>query len=153
MAQAFEGADAVLSALGHTNSSAKDVQTVATRHIVSAMKRFGVLRLVSLTGAGIKIPHDQPKFVDHVFGVLLATFAGNVIQDAEQHAEVIRKSGLEYVIVRGPRLTEGPYMGTYKVGYSGKASGTQTSRADVADSMLTQVKDDTWLGEAPLVSS
>ena len=153
VAGAVTGADAVLSALGHTESSAKDVQTVATRNIVGAMKQFGVHRLISLTGAGVKDPHDRPKVVDRVFGVLLATFARDVIRDAEHHAEVIRKSGLEFVIVRGPQLTDGPYTGSYKVGYIGKDSGTQASRADVADFMLGQVQDDAWLGQAPLVSS
>ena len=152
VARAVKGADAVLSALGHTKTSAQDVQTVATRNIVRTMKRFGVTRLVSLTGAGVKDPHDRPKLVDRVFGVLLATFAKNVIRDAEHHAEVIRQSGLEFVIVRGPRLTDGPFTGTYKVGYIGKDSGTQASRADVADFMLKQADDDTWLGKAPIVS-
>lgn len=153
VARAVEGADAVLSALGHTKTSAKDIQTVATAHIIHAMKTFGVRRLVSLTGAGVKAPEDQPKVIDRVFGLLLATFARNVIKDAEAHAELIRKSGVEYVIVRGPRLTDGAYTGSYKVGFIGKGSGTQASRADVADFMLKQLTSEAWLGRAPLVSS
>jgi len=153
VARAAEGADAVLSALGHTKTSAKDIQTVATAYIIRAMKTAGVTRLISLTGAGVKAPQDQPKVIDRVFGVLLATFARSVIKDAEAHAELIRKSGLEYVLVRGPRLTDGPYTGSYKLGFIGKESGTQASRADVADFMLKQLTSDAWLGKAPLVSS
>lgn len=149
VARAVEGADAVLSALGHTKTSTKDIQTVATAHIIHAMKTFGVGRLISLTGAGVKTPQDQPKVIDRVFGMLLATFARDVIKDAE----LIRRSGLEYVLVRGPRLTDGPYTGGYKVGFIGKGSGTQASRADVADFMLKQLTSEAWLGRAPLVSS
>ena len=146
------GTSAVVSALGHTKNSPKDVQTRATRHIVAAMKAHGVARVVSLTGAGVRDPNDRPKLIDRLFGLLLATLARDVIRDAEAHAEVLRGSGLAYVIVRAPRLKGGPPTGVYRVGYVGRDSGTQISRADVADFMLEQLADDTWLGKAPLVS-
>ena len=152
VAKTVEGTDAVLSALGHTKSSAKDVQTVATKHIVSAVQRHGVTRVVSLTGAGVKDPNDEPKFVDRVFGFLLGTFARDVIKDAEAHAEVLRNSKLEWTLVRGPRLTDGEHTGSYKVGYVGKDSGTQVSRADIAEFMLKTLEDDTWVKKAPMVS-
>jgi len=152
VAETIGGCDAVLSVLGQTKGSPIDLQTVATRHIVAAMKTHGVTRIISLTGAGVRDPNDKPKPVDRVFGLLLATFARNVIRDADAHAEVLRQSGLEWTLVRGPRLTEGPHTGLYKVGYVGKDSGTQASRADVADFMLRQVKDATWVRKAPMVS-
>lgn len=37
VARVVEGVGAVLSALGHKKTSAKDVQTVATTHIIHAM--------------------------------------------------------------------------------------------------------------------
>ena len=147
------GADAVLSALGHAKGSPNDVQTVATEHIVAAMKRRGVTRLVSLTGAGVRDPNDAPKFADKVIRFLLKTFAGKVLEDAENHAEVLRQhDDIDWVMVRGPRLTNGPHTGEYRVGYVGKNSSTQISHADTADFMLTQLTDDTYLHQAPVVS-
>jgi hypothetical protein len=90
--------------------------------------------------------------VDRVFGLLLAVVARDVIRDAEAHAEVLRSSGLAYTIVRGPRLTDGPYTGRYRVGYVGKDSGTQVSRADLAEFILKTLQDNTWVGKAPMVS-
>ncbi len=153
VAETVAGCDAVLSVLGQTKGSPKDLQTTATRHIVAAMKTHGVTRVISLTGAGVRDPNDAPKLIDRVFGLLLATVARSVIRDADAHAEVLRQSGLEWTLVRGPRLTEGPRTGSYKVGYVGKDSGTQASRADVADFMLSQLDDDTWIRKAPMVSS
>ena len=152
VARTVEGADAVLSALGQTKGSPKDLQTVATRHMVAAMKAHGVARVISLTGAGVRDPEDRPKFVDRVFGLLLAVAARNVLQDAKAHAGGLRESGLAYTLVRGPRLTEGPRTGVYKVGYVGKDSGTQVSRADIADFMLRQLTEDVWVHKAPMVS-
>lgn len=149
---AVAGRDAVLSALGHTKGSPKDVQTVGTRNIVEAMEKQGVRRLVSLTGAGVRDPKDEPKLVDKIFAFLLGWLQRDVLEDAERHARVTKDSGLDWVIVRGPRLTEGVGRGRYRVGYVGKDSGTSISRADVAGFMLEQATDDTHLHRMPMVS-
>ena len=60
MEEAVAGADAVLNALGHTKTSAKNVQTAGTKNIVAAMQRHGVRRIVSETGAGVSDPTDEP---------------------------------------------------------------------------------------------
>jgi putative NADH-flavin reductase len=151
--EAVAGADAVLIALGHTPSSSNDVQAVATRNIINAMRKHGVRRLISLTGAGVRDPLDQPKVVDKVFGLLLKRLQPDVLQDAENHAKLIQRSDLDWVIVRGPRLVEGSHTGKYRVGYVGKNSGIRISRADVADFMLKQLTDDTYLRKAPMISN
>ena len=151
--RAVQGVDAVLSALGHAKGSPDDVQTVATRNIVVAMKRHNVERIVSLTGAGVSDPQDRPKLADRVIKFLLKTLQKSVLEDAENHADVLRRSGLDWIIVRGPMLTEGKHTGKYKVGYIGKDSGMRVSRADVADFMLKQLTDNRYLQEAPMVSS
>jgi putative NADH-flavin reductase len=150
--RAVSGADAVLSALGQTKGAPKDMQTVATRNIVAAMQQHGVRRLVSLTGAGVDAPQDQPKLINHLIKLALKTLSGAVIQDAEGHAEVIRNSDLDWVIVRGPMLTEGPYTGQYRVGWVGVNTSARIARADVADFMLKQVTENTYLRQAPMIS-
>jgi putative NADH-flavin reductase len=153
VAETVAGTDAVLIALGQTKTSPKDVQTRGTRNIVAAMKEHGVWRLVSLTGAGVRDPRDEPKLADKAITFLLKRLQPDVLKDAEGHAEVIRKSGLEWVLVRGPRLTDGPRTGEYRVGYVGKNSGTRASRADVAEFMLRQLEGDEYLGRMPMISS
>jgi putative NADH-flavin reductase len=150
--EAVAGSDAVISVLGHAKGSPKDVQTRGTENIVAAMQKHGVRRLVSLTGAGVRDPGDRPKLVDRVFGLLLRVLDRDTLKDAEGHAEVIKRSGLDWVIVRGPRLTEGPKKGTYRVGLVGKNSGTQVSRADLAGFMLRQAANDEYLRQMPVVS-
>jgi putative NADH-flavin reductase len=150
--RAVAGAEAVLSALGQTKGAPKDMQTVATRNIVAAMQQHGVRRLVSLTGAGVDAPQDQPKLINHLITFALKTLSGDVLRDAEGHAEVIRNSDLDWVIVRGPMLTEGPYTGQYRVGWVGVNTSARIARADVADFMLKQVTDDTYLRQAPMIS-
>ena len=147
-----EGQDAVLSVIGHAKDAPKDVQTRSIRNIVAAMKRQGVRRLVSLTGAGVRDPEDRPKLSDKAIVAVLKLVQRDVLEDGVGHAEEIKGSGLEWVIVRGPMLTDGEKTGLYRVGYVGKNSGSKISRADVADFMLAQLEDDTHLGRMPMVS-
>lgn len=148
----IQGSDAVLSALGQSKGSPKDMQTVATRNIIVAMQKYGVKRIISLTGAGVAAPQDQPKFVNHLIKFALKTLSSHVLKDAENHAAALEASTLDWTIVRGPMLTEGPFTGKYRVGWVGINTGTRISRADVADFMLKQVKDTTYVHQLPMIS-
>ena len=66
---------------------------------------------------------------------------------------VLRASGLEWTVVRGPRLTEEPGRGSYRVGWVGVEASTQISRDDLADFILTQVEDRRYVGQLPFVSN
>jgi hypothetical protein len=71
--ETIAGTDAVLGALGQTKGSGctGDAQTRGTKNIVAAMKRHGVRRLVSLTGAGMRDLRDDPKLEDRAVTFLL----------------------------------------------------------------------------------
>jgi putative NADH-flavin reductase len=150
--RAIEGADAVVSALGPVRGGPKAILAAATPHMLAAMARHGVRRLVSLTGAGVAAPEDRPKLMNHLIKFALTTLAGDVLRDGEEHARLIQASGLDWVIVRAPVLSDGPYTGRYRVGWVGINTGARISRADLAAFMLTQVTDPTYLHRMPMVS-
>lgn len=147
-----QGSDAVISVLGQSKDSPRDMQTITITNIIAAMNKYGVKRLVSLTGAGVDDPRDRPKFVNHLIKMALKMMSGHVLKDAENHADAIRKSNLDWVIVRGPMLTDGPHTGNYRVGWVGVNTGSRISRANLADFILKQTTDTTYLGQAPVVS-
>lgn len=147
-----QGSDAVISVLGQSKDSPGNMQTVAITNIIAAMHKYGVKRLVSLTGAGVDDPRDRPKFTNHLIKMALKMMSGHVLKDAENHADAIRKSNLDWVIVRGPMLTDGPHTGNYRVGWVGVNTGARLSRANLADFILKQTTDTTYLRQAPMVS-
>jgi putative NADH-flavin reductase len=147
-----QGADAVLSVLGHVKGSEPDILTHAIRNIITAMDKYGVKRLVSLSGASVFAPQDKPKLVNRLIKFYTQATTGSLLKDAEQHFMVIQNSDVEWVVVRGPILNEGPHTGTYRVGWTGVNTGIRVSRADIADFMLKQVTDTTYLRQAPLIS-
>lgn len=148
-----EGADVVLSLFGHVKGSPPRLQTDGTRVIVSAMRAHGVHRVVSLSGGGVPADGDRPRVADKTIRLLMRVVAKDVLADAVAHVQVLRDSGLDWTVVRAPRLTDAPGTGSYRVGMVGVGASTAISRDDLARFLLTQVDDDTHVGRLPFVSA
>ena len=147
------GSDAVLALFGQVKGSPPTLQADGTRLIVEAMAQHGVRRIVTLSGGGLRAEgRDRPKAADRIIRFLLKTLSGHVLADAEAHLAVLRASGSEWTVVRGPRLTEKPGRGAYRVGWVGVNASTRISRDDLADFILTQIDDRTFVGQLPFVS-
>ncbi len=145
--------DIVVSLIGHVDGSPEWLQTDATRHIVAAMKRHGVERVISLSGGGVPYPEkDEPKFPDKAFRFIMSIFFSKVLNDAVKHVEILKDSGLKWVVVRGPRLTNDPATGKYRVGWVGVNSGMKLTRADLSDFLVKQLEDETFNHQMPMVS-
>jgi putative NADH-flavin reductase len=147
------GQDAVLCAIGtSSNVPGTRVLSDGTANIVAGMRAAGVRRLVLETTMGIGDSHAQaPIFF---FYVLVPLVLRHVFVDKGRQEDVVRASGLDWVIVRAARLTNGPRTGRYRVGTQLTVSRftAHVSRADVADFMLKQVNDPSWVGQAPSIS-
>jgi putative NADH-flavin reductase len=146
------GSQVVLSLFGQVKGSPRTLQTDGTRNIVVAMQRHQVRRLVTLSGGGLRAPQDRPKLPDRIIRTLLKVLAGHVLADAEGHLAVLEQSGLDWTVVRGPMLSEDPGKGRYRVGWVGVGTSTRISRDDLADFVLSQASDRTFVGQLPFVS-
>ncbi len=152
VAAAIKGQEAVISTLGPTRPPVPHMMENAAKNIIAGMQQHGVKRIVSTTGAGVRQPEDQPKFIDHFIGALLNLLAKDVVLDSAENVKVIQASGLDWTIIRFPRLMDGPHTGKYRVGYVGKDSSSTISRADGADFVLKELIEKKWLHKAPIVS-
>ena len=151
--ETVRGSDAVVSVFGQVKGSPPSLQTEGTQAIVDAMAEQGIRRIMSLSGGGLPAEeHDQPKMPDRIIRWLLRRLSPAVLDDAIGHLAVLRASGLDWTVVRGPRLTDAPATGSYRVGWVGVNASTQIARADLARFILTQLDDDTFVHELPFVS-
>ena len=149
---AIAGQEAVISALGSSRPPVSDMMKTSAKNIVEGMKKHGLRRLVSTTGAGVRQPEDKPKLIDHFIGFLLNLLAKDVMLDSAENVKVIQASELDWTVVRYPRLIDGEHTRKYQVGFVGKDSGTQLSRADGADFVLKELIEKEWLRKLPIVS-
>jgi putative NADH-flavin reductase len=150
--KAIAGQDAVISALGPVRPPVPGMMETAAKNIIAGMQAHGLRRLISTTGAGVRDPQDQPKLIDHIMKGLLTLLARDVLADSAANVKLIQSSGLDWTVVRYPRLLDGTHTGKYRVGYVGRDSGSQLSRADGADFVLKELKANQWIGKSPIVS-
>ena len=149
VSQAIAGQDAVLYAIGINRRSTMTVCTESTRHIIAAMKEHGVRRFICLSAYGASETKDTA-----LYSKVLRFFIGKRVEDKDRQEELLRASGLDWVLVRPPLLTNGPRLGKYRAGFDIPIKlFSSVSRRDVADFMLKQLTDDTYLNKAPTITN
>lgn len=151
VAKVFENdIDGVIIALGGKTKDVGDTMlTDGTNVVINAMKDKGVKRLAVVTSIGAGDSKSQAPFF---FKVLMATAMKKIFNDKNNQEEAVRKSGLDYVIIRPGGLTVDPPNGEINV-IEGEAGSIP--RADVASFCLDAVKEDNfpYIGMAPCISS
>jgi len=141
--------DAVISTIGSRAGRAPtSVCTDSARSIVEAMHLAGSKRLVVVSGTG---PFDEGEgfVMRYVIKPIGTRFLKNVFSDFVTMEAVVRASGLEWTIVRPPRLTDKPFTGRYRTRRDENLHGNfAVSRADLADLILKVCADDDTRGAA-----
>ena len=158
---AVEGAEAVLSGLGPRPLSETGIASRGTRAIVAAMKATGVRRIVVVSAAPIStVPSpgrsNPPKhdpgdgfFMRHLLGPLTKAALRKPYADLALMEDILRDSGLDWTVVRPPRLTDKPLTGIYRTAYGQNLRrGLFISRADVAHLMLTVLEQPETIKQA-----
>jgi hypothetical protein len=82
----------------------------------------------------------------------MRVLAGDLLEDSKAHVADVEETGLDWTIVRAPRLTDGPHTGRYEAGYLSMGMGETISRADTADFLLAELERGEWVGELPHVT-
>lgn len=143
------GHDAVIVTLGAGRKGG--VRAAGTKIIIDAMGRTGVRRLICQSTLGVGDSRGNLNFVWKriMFGMLLrAAYDDHVVQ--EQH---VRRSDLDWTIVRPSAFTDGPHTGKYERGFGGDRKGNlKISRADVADFIIEQLTAESYLRRTPGIS-
>ena len=152
LANALEGKEAVLSALGVGKSlKSRDLISNAVRIIIPAMNEKNVKRLVFLSAFGVGETFTQANFIQRI---IFKVFLRNIYADKSKADDLIRKSTLEWTLVYPVLMTDTPGTGKYKVGEKFEMKGMpKISRADVAEFMLRQLNDNNFLKKPSIIMS
>ena len=151
VAEAVRGQDAVISTLGVGNSlKSSNLISRSTRTIVNAMESQGVRRLIFVSAFGVgDTRHDAPLLPRIMSRLLLA----DIFADKKAGEDYLRRSALDWTLVYPVLLTNGPRTAKYRVGERLDLHGLpKISRADVAEFVLRQLEDTTYLGKVAVIS-
>jgi putative NADH-flavin reductase len=147
---ALAGREAVISALGPHSRKDVGIASTALGSILRAMDASEVRRLAVLSAVPVgPVPEGETLFYRSVALPLLRRLLRDAYADLAVMEEEVRRSAVEWTIVRPPRLTDKPLTGNYRRAVGGNVPrGYTISRADVAHAMLALLDDPATVKQA-----
>jgi putative NADH-flavin reductase len=148
VARVIHGHTAVISTLGVGRALAHDQAVIdGVRTIARAAEHASVERLLYLSFIGVSDSRDAAGFL---LKRLAATLLRHEVADHEIKEAAVAESFVDWTIVRPPKLTNGRLTASYRVGEDIRAHSPLPlmSRADVADCMLRQLTDASYIRKA-----
>jgi len=151
--RAVDGSHAVISSLGVPYSRySTRVYSEGTGHVVTAMQRRDIRRLLCVSSTTTYLDHDpQAGWMTRAgVWVVSKTIGRTTYEDMRRMETLVRGSGLDWTIARPAGLFTGsvvtPYQTAEKV-----LSGRFTARADLAASLLSDMQNRQHVGKVMFV--
>ena len=121
----------------------------ATRVLIAAMKGKGVNRLICVTGFGAG---DSRASVAPLQRIPFKIVFGRAYDDKSRQEDLIKQSSLVWTIARPGVLMNGPRTERYKVlREPSEWRNGIISRANVADFLVKQIEDRSFIGASPVL--
>lgn len=147
VSQCVTGADAVICVLG-SHGRQDPIEARGTERIIDAMRASGVRRFIVVTSLGVG---DSRPRLSWPVRLMMDVMLGPIMRAKEAQETLVKASGLDWTIVRPGGLTNGPRTGSYRLDEDPSVKPGRVSRADVADFVLRQLADDSFLHRTPAV--
>jgi putative NADH-flavin reductase len=143
--EAVTGQAGVISTLGVGTPLTHDPVVIeGVRSIVRSAEQRSVRRLVYLSFIGVGDSRDAAGFL---LKRMAALALRHEVADHEAKEALVMASPVDWTIVRPPKLTNGRLTASYRAGEHIRARSPlpMLSRADVADFMLRQLSETTFI--------
>jgi putative NADH-flavin reductase len=154
--RAVAGQDAILSTLGVPfGRKPITVYSQGVAHIIQAMKRYGVRRIVCVSSSAAGANHDTGAgfIFDRILQpIVMSTIGKTTYADMKRMETLLMKSDLDWTVVRPSGLFETKAVTNYQVAED-HIRRQFTSRADLADCMLRQLTNDRFLRKTVAVAT
>ena len=135
------GKDVVVSAVGARDRAPTTVYSAGVANIMRAMQTANVCRLFCISASGLD---PKPLWQRLIAKPMLWLILKNMYTDLVRMENEVSATRLDWTILRPPQLTDGPRTGHYQSAVNERLSRIlKISRADVADYIITHLKDET----------
>ncbi len=136
---AMRNQEAAVLALNNSSGQPSIVHATGSANIIQAMKSAGAKRLVCVSASGL----DPGGLVERLVArFILWQILRDHYNDLAKMEANVKDSGLDWTIVRPPRLLDSPRTGQYKVAVNSHLRRALTiARADVADYIVRHLED------------
>jgi len=139
---AMKNTDAVISCLGSTTKEPTTVYSQGVSNIATAMGKAGIKRIICISAGAVIVPTKSSFIVKFVVKNILQRLFKYIYADMLLMEEILSKSGLDWTVIRAPRLTNNKHTGKYRIAINEHLSNlSNISRADLADYIITHLND------------
>ncbi len=132
-----------------TASTPEDVRSAGTANVVESMHKHGVQRLVVQSSYGVGATRGLLRFADQLFFSLILK---PQIADTEVQEQIVRDSGIEWVIAQPVHLTDEDSEVTPFVSTKGHTRLMKVARKSVAQFLARATSDSKYVGQSIAVS-
>src|SRR5262245_20605134 len=147
----LQGCNAVLSTLGQPKGEAPMI-SIATGHVLAAMKELGIRRYILTRGASVDAPGDHKDFYTKIPTKLIQWTFPAYWADWQQELALLLESDVEWTLVRLPIIVEEPVAGDIKVNLE-RLPGKKINATDLANFLVTQLADQQYVRKAPFIAN
>ena len=146
---ALRSQDAVISTLGTNRGDDKKLIESSTEALLEAMRTTGVRRLVMLSTFVASPTFEARSLLTKIVRLGMRGIVG----DKAAGERLLKRSDVDWTIVYGALLNDGPRTGDYRVVDGPVTSMGSISRADLADALLSTLTDATSVRQGRVVTS
>ena len=149
---AMQGQEAVIDTIGgKTPYKATDLESSAASTIIASMRAHGVRRLLATSMLGVGESKENAPVYERL---LVATFLRGADKDKSAMEAEVRRSDLDWTILRPAILTDDPAKGDVRVYAEGTdEKAHKITRADVAAFLVEQLASDAYVHQAIAIAN
>jgi kynurenine 3-monooxygenase len=114
------------------------------------MEEADVDRLLVVSAMGTGESWSTLSLINKLF---YATLLRSSRLDHEAQEAVVKKSSLNWTIVRPSGLTDGPSTGNYAIGESVQGESSQIACADVGHAIINELDENAYMGKAITITN
>ena len=129
----LQNKEVVVSAIGKNSTKKTTLYSQGNKNLIDAMQRTGLKRAFFISSSGIDVNPTHSLLVRLATSYILQTILRYMYADQLKMEMLIKKSAIDWTIIRPPKLNDKEKTGKYRVSATGFLhNGLSISRADVA---------------------
>lgn len=122
-------------------------------NIIHAMIELNISRFITLATPSIRYSKDEASIATKLPGIIARIIYPSPYKEIIQIGKVVQESDLDWTIVRIIAPNNKPESNNIKVSFGDKKIKFDISREDIANFMLNQITDKTYIQSMPIIGS
>ena len=147
----IRGCDAVISTIGQRKGE-RLIHSLASTNIIEAMKALGIRRYIVITGLTLNTAFDKKGFKTRLLSKMMRMSFPDIIADKEREYAIVSESGLDWTVVRLPRILPAGSLGDVRTSLT-DCPGSRISTKNLVTFLIGQLSDDSFIRKAPFAAN